>query len=432
MASPRQEIVNPSGKGNISLGAACHSARIWTKGAAAAGNDRKAKAVIVATAKTFLNMAFTCDATGTGNDRATFVPCANRACFRGFFALPSQEVSSGMTRKGHGTKPFQRVLQFSLHHTCKNASQLSLERTIRNTRESDMGNKWRNEDFNRWDEEEIRRSRAASGRYDEPRQFSQEYSGSSQYGHDSDYQSDRERARQQRDRLRRAAPDMERQYEQESFSQPGTFYYGGQPQRRFGYGPGEMTYDTDDTADTSGVTRVPLSGGYAGYGYSDPSRIDANYRDMARFERDLAHDDDVPHAKRPGLFHDDPNRGPIDRMRNWMSHRGKGPKGYKRSDDRIRDDISDHLTQDHHVDATLIEVIVLDTECTLNGTVPTREQKRRAEDIAERVMGVKHVQNNLRVAPTATTSLSTQDRTGTMSTTIGSNPTLSANRNSST
>jgi hypothetical protein len=34
---------------------------------------------------------------------------------------------------------------------------------------------------------------------------------------------------------------------------------------------------------------------------------------------------------------------------------------------------------------------------TLSGTVDNRDAKRRAEDIAERVSGVKHVQNNIRV-----------------------------------
>jgi osmotically-inducible protein OsmY len=33
---------------------------------------------------------------------------------------------------------------------------------------------------------------------------------------------------------------------------------------------------------------------------------------------------------------------------------------------------------------------------TLSGRVRTREDKRRAEDLAERVSGVTHVQNNLR------------------------------------
>ena len=34
---------------------------------------------------------------------------------------------------------------------------------------------------------------------------------------------------------------------------------------------------------------------------------------------------------------------------------------------------------------------------TLSGTVNSREEKRRAEDLSERVSGVKDVSNNLRV-----------------------------------
>ena len=78
-------------------------------------------------------------------------------------------------------------------------------------------------------------------------------------------------------------------------------------------------------------------------------------------------------------------------------HRGKGPKGYRRSDARMADDISDHLTDDPYVDASDIEVAVKDGEATLSGTVTRREDKRRAEDLAEAVSGVSHVQNNLRV-----------------------------------
>jgi hypothetical protein len=35
---------------------------------------------------------------------------------------------------------------------------------------------------------------------------------------------------------------------------------------------------------------------------------------------------------------------------------------------------------------------------TLTGSVDSRNARRRAEDIAERVSGVTHVQNNLRVS----------------------------------
>lgn len=79
-------------------------------------------------------------------------------------------------------------------------------------------------------------------------------------------------------------------------------------------------------------------------------------------------------------------------------HRGKGPRGYRRSDDRVRDDVCESLTDDPHVDASNLEVSVKDCEVTLSGTVASREEKRRAEVLAERIRGVKDVHNQLRVA----------------------------------
>ncbi len=78
-------------------------------------------------------------------------------------------------------------------------------------------------------------------------------------------------------------------------------------------------------------------------------------------------------------------------------NRGRGPRGYTRSDDRVREDINDRLTEDPYVDASDIEVTVAKGEVTLAGTVLHRSAKRRAEDIAEAVSGVTNVQNNLRV-----------------------------------
>jgi hypothetical protein len=81
--------------------------------------------------------------------------------------------------------------------------------------------------------------------------------------------------------------------------------------------------------------------------------------------------------------------------------RGAGPKGYSRSDERIREDVCDRLTEDAHLDASDVEVVVKDGEVTLDGTVGRRQDKRAAEDLAERASGVKHVQNNLRVKESA-------------------------------
>src|SRR5687767_13700993 len=50
---------------------------------------------------------------------------------------------------------------------------------------------------------------------------------------------------------------------------------------------------------------------------------------------------------------------------------GKGPKGYKRSDDRIREDVCDVLSEGW-IDASDIEVRVSDSEVTLIGFVTDR------------------------------------------------------------
>lgn len=83
--------------------------------------------------------------------------------------------------------------------------------------------------------------------------------------------------------------------------------------------------------------------------------------------------------------------------RRAAQHRGRGPRGYSRSDERIREDVSDRLADDAYVDASDIDITVSGGEVTLTGTVDHRMVKRRAEDIAESVPGVRHVQNNLRV-----------------------------------
>ena len=86
------------------------------------------------------------------------------------------------------------------------------------------------------------------------------------------------------------------------------------------------------------------------------------------------------------------------RMDEQRAHRrGRGPKGYRRSDERIMEDVNDRLGDDYYIDASDIEVTVSNSEVTLTGTVQNRNDKRRAEDIAESVSGVSNVENRLRI-----------------------------------
>jgi len=101
---------------------------------------------------------------------------------------------------------------------------------------------------------------------------------------------------------------------------------------------------------------------------------------------------------------EDDRRRSEHRMDNG-GHRGKGPKEYRRSDDRILEDVCDRLYEDPYVDASDVEVKVENGEVTLNGTIDHRNARRRAEDIIEAVSGVTHVQNNLRVGQRMNTAM---------------------------
>jgi hypothetical protein len=76
---------------------------------------------------------------------------------------------------------------------------------------------------------------------------------------------------------------------------------------------------------------------------------------------------------------------------------GRGPKGYRRSDERVREDVSEVLFRDPEIDATEVEVQVQNGEVTLTGKVEDRHQKRLAEDIAEQIPGVTDVHNQLKI-----------------------------------
>jgi hypothetical protein len=80
-------------------------------------------------------------------------------------------------------------------------------------------------------------------------------------------------------------------------------------------------------------------------------------------------------------------------------HTGRGPRGYQRSDERIREDVCDALCDHGYIDASEMEVTVANGEVTLVGVVSQRSEKRMAEDAVERISGVREVHNQLRVTP---------------------------------
>jgi hypothetical protein len=76
---------------------------------------------------------------------------------------------------------------------------------------------------------------------------------------------------------------------------------------------------------------------------------------------------------------------------------GRGPRGFRISDDRIREQVSERLYHHGDIDASDIDVRVDNGEVTLEGWVDDRRTKRLAEDVADEVDGVQEVHNHLRI-----------------------------------
>lgn len=138
--------------------------------------------------------------------------------------------------------------------------------------------------------------------------------------------------------------------------------------------------------------------GRPNYGSRDYDRSDWRNRDYGRGENEERSWWDRTTDEVSSWFGDSEAERRRERDRNLKGeYRGKGPKNYSRSDERIKEDINDRLSDDPFVDASDIDVTVSNGEVTLTGNVDHRSTKRRAEDLAEAVSGVKNVENRLRV-----------------------------------
>jgi len=78
--------------------------------------------------------------------------------------------------------------------------------------------------------------------------------------------------------------------------------------------------------------------------------------------------------------------------------RRRGPKNYRRSDERINEVLSERLMQSAHLDCSDVTVTVRDSVVTLDGTVPERWMRYAMENIAFTSWGVVDVENRIRVA----------------------------------
>lgn len=87
-----------------------------------------------------------------------------------------------------------------------------------------------------------------------------------------------------------------------------------------------------------------------------------------------------------------------ERRKPGGSHSGQVPQFHRRSDDKIREEIWELLTNSADLDASEVELHVESGEVTLTGTVDSRDARWLAEDLVTSVSGVREVNNRLKVA----------------------------------
>ncbi len=74
-----------------------------------------------------------------------------------------------------------------------------------------------------------------------------------------------------------------------------------------------------------------------------------------------------------------------------------GPKGYQRSDERLREDISERLMEARYIDSSDVTVEVSGAKVVLDGTVPERRMKHAIEDLVAACPGVQDIDNKIRL-----------------------------------
>ncbi|WP_231906812.1 BON domain-containing protein [Cupriavidus sp. D384] len=135
-------------------------------------------------------------------------------------------------------------------------------------------------------------------------------------------------------------------------------------------------------------------------GYDEELGYSSSRRESGGRWRDEWHEHDENREEDHGaLYHLGHRIGQA--MSDWFGpgavEKRTGPRGYTRTDERIRDEICERLTFTTGIDVREVSVEVDKGKVTLGGTVHTRGQKYDIEDLADNTFGVTEVENNIRV-----------------------------------
>jgi hypothetical protein len=246
--------------------------------------------------------------------------------------------------------------------------------------------------------------------YWEPRERDEEYRV-----RNHDWDQDSGRGRDQSNRSGNYVSQDQGLYRVHDWNQDRDF---GRNQSNYGRGENrfnERNMDDWRSQTPRGVNRSPNRlGGMSYQNYSDPS----NTGSMSGFGNE-------GYGSMGGLG----NRSLINQDRsfgNSVNHdsssstqnRNRGPKGYQRSDERLQEEVSDRLMH-QNIDCSEVEIKVQNGEVTLTGTIQNKQDKRMIEDIAESIMGVKEVNNQLKVSRGA----QSENKESTTSATTNTSPT---------
>jgi osmotically-inducible protein OsmY len=249
--------------------------------------------------------------------------------------------------------------------------------------------------------------------YDEPQRQRGQYGAA--YGNDDYRQASGQRQWQSAPYARQAQRSFAGQGSRAASSPDQGYGYGNFRQARYqgGYSQGSgyaRDYDQGDFDQAFGGYS-PSQGGYGdswsgygggGYGTVYGQGFDEDYMGSANAPVQSGAYGQGPGGYGGGFSQGLAGRGGYGQGSGYTNYRpesqfGKGPKGYVRSDERLKEDISEKLLRDHAIDASDISVEAKNGAVTLTGSVDNRRLKHYVEDLVEDCTGVRDIDNRLTV-----------------------------------
>lgn len=190
--------------------------------------------------------------------------------------------------------------------------------------------------------------------------------------------------------------------------------YEGPERRRGEYG--RPQYESGGYDPYAG-SRPRAGSGYGGYGES-PGEGAAGYDSGRNYAAEPGWGPGYGERSEqdPRFGRSTPPSGPSGRDESFAGHGGssrggvgqghprsreqrarRGPKGYERSDERLKEDVCERLMWSDDIDASEVTVEVKSGVVHLDGAVPERRMKHAIEDVVDECPGVKDIENRIKV-----------------------------------